>query len=230
MKKLLSPVSRINCIARWLEYHFWDEWFRTQGLHWPEGYNDRIHQDRVIDSRHEKYIDFVNGDVVKVLDVGSGPITLLSRKHPRKKLLIQCCDPLEDVYRKLRQKYHVDDGIDYAKCKGEELSQRYRKNEFDLVTATNCVDHAGDPAAVIRSMVAVCRDGGIVALHHGKSAGYNEDYFGLHKWNFNVKDGHLIISDRRGKIFDVSEEFKGEVLWKIDECDGWIFAYGIVKH
>jgi len=59
-----------------------------------------------------------------------------------------------DVYRKLSKSTMWTMCIDYAKCKGERVSQRYRKNEFDLVTATNCVDHAGDPAAVIRSMVA----------------------------------------------------------------------------
>jgi SAM-dependent methyltransferase len=75
----------------------------------------------------------------------------------------------------------------------EQLIPQFGLDAFDLVFATNCVDHMQRPVAAIGQMLSVVRKGGSVVLRHEVNEGQHQDYAGLHQWNLNAEGGHFVI-------------------------------------
>lgn len=202
MEKNLGEEIRGNWNAELVgsELKFWDTWFKSKGLHWPDDYRFRLDMQTELQDWIVPYLPNEEVSQLSILDVGSGPLTLLGKNLNGKPLNIQCCDALGKFYRFLLTEYGIE--IPAAllpfECEMESLGQHYRLNQFDLVHAQNCVDHSYDPLMAIHEMISVCKPGGKVLLRHEQNEAEREGYQGLHQWNFNLVNEEFVIGSKFG--------------------------------
>jgi 2-polyprenyl-3-methyl-5-hydroxy-6-metoxy-1,4-benzoquinol methylase len=217
----LSISSRSTGLEQ--ELKFWDEWFKTKGLAWPEGYLKRFDPDLELSEYHRSFIDHLPQEDITILDVGSGPLTLLGKKHPSKRLTIVATDVLAEKYNVLLRKHQIDPIVRTVFADAEKLTDIYKENTFDFVNAQNAIDHAEKPLHAIRQMLCVVKENCFVGLRHVENEAENANYFGLHKWNFTIQDGRLLLKSRF-ELVDVAREIAsiGEVTCYFE--DKWVIA------
>ncbi|HEX6702245.1 MAG TPA: methyltransferase domain-containing protein [Gaiellaceae bacterium] len=186
------------------ELDFWRRWFETRGLHWPDDYRKRLDPEAVLEEPliADRLPEL--GDVVSILDVGAGPLTVLGKRYPGTSLRITPVDPLARDYDRLLAEFGVAPPVRTELCPGEELLTRFTAESFDIAYARNSLDHSYDPVAILRNMVTLVRPGGFVLLRHVRSEGEHQSYSGFHQWNFDAEDGHLVLWNRVRK-HDVTE-------------------------
>ncbi len=206
VKKLLSPyfyltVNREKGLVK--EVAFWDRYIRTKGVDWLEEsapYEYRLDPESMIKGYPLEAVDSLECEVVEILDVGSGPLTTIGKKHPTKDLRITAVDPLADEYKSLFSKYDISPVVQPLKCEGERLTEFFQEKKFDYVHARNSIDHSRDAIKCIYEMVNVTASGGLVTLVHETDEGKRESWRGLHLWCFNVTpSGDLRIYGRTQK-------------------------------
>ncbi len=199
------------------EVEFWDNWLETSGGDWKDDFHRRICPDSLVSRWHSSIIDGLHSGTVDILDVGAGPITSFGFRHLSKKLQIWAVDPLADDYMEMLARYGIDPVVETRKCSGEELERVFDHSRFDMVNARNCLDHSVDPIQCIRSMRNVCKVGGYITLIHAENEAIQNNYLGLHKWNFCLKGNRLWI---QGDLYEscVDDEFAGMIEW-VHECD-----------
>ena len=186
------------------ELKFWDDWFRTKGLDWPEDYAFRIDPETEIQEYLRPFLHGAGSNehgaeevgMKLILDVGSGPLTVLGKRLDGVKLNIICADPLGYKYANLIQKYFDHVPVDFVlhTLEMEKLASYFTTYRFDLVHAQNCVDHSYDPVRSVCEMIRVCKPGGTVFMKHEQNEADNEGHSGLHQWNFDCVDGKFVIS------------------------------------
>lgn len=183
------------------ELEFWNSWFKTKGLHWPEDYRFRLDRNTELQEWIKHFVIETKG--TKILDVGSGPLTVLGKNFNREPLNITCCDALGDSYQLLLTEYAIDVQRELwpVACDMEAISEQFEANSFDLVHAQNCVDHSYDPMMAIHEMITVCKTKGIVLLRHEENEAEREGYSGLHQWNFVLENGEFGIKSKYGIQF-----------------------------
>jgi hypothetical protein len=87
------------------------------------------------------------------------------------------------------------------------LADRFTHNSFDLVWAQNSVDHSYDPIGVIEQALCVVRLGCWVVLVHGTNEAVNENWSGLHQWNFCGENDDFVIWNRTSRV-NVSQRLR----------------------
>lgn len=201
---------------------FWRQWFKEKGITWGEDYDFRMDRNAPLQSHlHDCLPDRT---VVSILDVGSGPLTVLGKKHPGKEILIMCVDPAADEYHKILHENNIIPQIPVVYGVAEQLTEFLEPNKFDIVYCQNALDHSYDPIVALHKMLTVCKPGGFIVLYHENNEAENERYLNLHQWNFCEKNNSFIIWNKQSN-YNVTEIMKyiGEV--KIET----IGAYNIVK-
>jgi len=187
------------------ELGFWDAYFRTKGLQWADSYGIRLDPDFPLQPRPAALLP--PQSEVHILDVGAGPLTYLGKKTEGKQINITAVDPLALEYDNILSKYQVIPIIRTQKLAAEELTKRFPPNSFDLVFARNCIDHSYDPQRAILQMIKVVKSGGYVLLEHTPNEADNENYDGLHQWNFSMSaNGHFLIGSRSKQV-DITGKF-----------------------
>ncbi len=126
-------------------------------------------------------------DQTEILDVGSGAISWLGRESGGVDIKIVQADPLTEWYKTI-----VDNQPNEChNVGGEHLSRYFRDRRFDLVHATNSVDHSKDPEAVLKGISSVTK--GPVYLEHIQNCAIVNHWKGLHQWNFDQRDDRIWI-------------------------------------
>jgi SAM-dependent methyltransferase len=205
------------------ELGFWDEWFKTKGLSWPEGYQARFDPELELSAYHRSYIDQLPQQEIHILDVGAGPLTILGRKHPNKRLTIVATDVLAAQYDRLLEKYNITPLIRTQYADAERLVEQFGHDRFDFVHAQNCIDHARDPIEAIKQMLYVVKPGCLVGLKHLENEGEYANYQGLHQWNFTIQHGRLILKSKF-KRTNVAEAIAGLGQVECSKQDRWVIA------
>jgi hypothetical protein len=146
-----------------------------------------------------------------ILDVGAGPATNIGTFAPGKAVEVVAVDPLAHVYDHIIANAATATGragppIRSQFAFAEDLSSRFAANTFDVVTCTNALDHAIEPAWGILEMLMVTREGGKIYLGHTQNEAVRENYCGFHQWNFDVEDSRFIIWNASRRI-DATELF-----------------------
>jgi SAM-dependent methyltransferase len=141
------------------ELNYWDNWFRNQGGKWANDYKNRLNPDTPLRDYIISNISSVAGRV-KILDVGSGPITNIGFSAVGKDIEITAVDPLADMYNELISKYNVMPPVKTQRGSGETLLETFEKESFDLVHTSNALDHSYDPLLAIKNMYELCKKGG----------------------------------------------------------------------
>ena len=136
-----------------------------------------------------------SGSVVKILDVGSGPLCVLGKRWPGREVQIIAVDPLANEYNALFAKLSMRPLVPPTAGCGEKLLEQFAPDTFDLAYARNSLDHSFDPLLAIQNMVTVIKPGHFVYLWHAANEGVRQQYTGLHQWNFNIRHGEFIVGN-----------------------------------
>ena len=205
------------------EINFWERYFETGGLEWKDRFKERMDASLPLQEDLKKLIEHVESDMINILDVGSGPQTFLGKKLEGKSLVIDAIDPLADTYNLIMEKYNIIPLVKPKPINSEEILKYYEPRSFDLVVARNSLDHAYDPLESISSMIQVVKSGCYVYIITRPNEAINQNYSGLHQWNFFTRDGSLFISSKT-KTCNVSEKFMNTVTvsWEEDHENGWL--------
>ncbi len=186
------------------EIRFWDNWFRTNGLEWPEEYLLRLDKNRPLQSEILKLIP--EKESVDILDVGAGPLTYIGKIFEKAILNITAVDALADEYDKLLLKYNLNPNVRTTKLNAEELTTKFDENSFDFVFARNSIDHCYSPEKAVQEMIRVVKIGHYVLMVHRPNEAKKENWRGLHQWNFDSSSDDFIISTKSYRI-NISEKY-----------------------
>ena len=196
-------------IERWkngveCEVDFWTRWFQSKGLQWPGDYQTRI----IAKPLAPWLVDLLpksSTDPVHILDVGAGPITVTGSFAPERTIHLVAVDPLAGRYAQIIERFGVEPPHRTEFSFAEDLSTRFDRGRFDLVSCTNALDHAIEPVWGILEMLIVTKPKGKIALYHRRNEAEFEDYSGFHQWNFDHSGQDFVIwnKDRRINVSDV---------------------------
>lgn len=182
-----------------VEVRFWRNFLRTGGADWPDDYKARIDPlAPLAEPLLTERLDAVPRATIEILDVGAGPLTSLGKVHPGGQLAITAVDPLSRAYDGLLTEAGIEPCVRTQECAGEDLVARFGPESFDVAYARNSLDHTVDPVQIVANMLEVVRPGGFVALRHYQDEGASTGWVQLHQWNFNVRDGELVVWGRDG--------------------------------
>jgi ubiquinone/menaquinone biosynthesis C-methylase UbiE len=137
-----------------------------------------------------------DNEVMRLLDVGSGPFSTLGRAKPGNGVEIVRADALGDAYNRILEECGLAQFPSVLAIKGEELSLAFGHDAFHFVNCANALDHFEDPARSFLEMVRVCKPGGIVRIISIENEGEREAYAGLHQWNLQTADNGLWLWNR----------------------------------
>jgi SAM-dependent methyltransferase len=183
------------------ELAFWERWFATRGSDWPEEFKRRLRDDTEISG-----LVAPSHDATRVLEVGSGPLTLLGKNCKGKRVDITATDPLANFYLDMATRHGIVPLIPVQQAFAEDLSQYFQPESFDVVYCANALDHSFDPVRGIEEMLIVLRPGGRIVLEHAANEAEHENYTGFHQWNFDERAGSFVMWNVNNHI-DVSAVF-----------------------
>jgi len=195
------------------EVAHWDSWLRSRGRSdpaqfalYPSEFARRISPDQPLQEHLKKLLPREsNGRPYRILDIGAGPLTTVGKVCDGQKLDLVCIDPLAPVYDTLLKSLSVTPPVRTQYGEAEGVALMFAENSFDLVHATNSLDHAHDPAAAIKAAVRIVRPGGYVYLEHHVNEGERERYGGLHQWNFGCLGDSFTITSKSGQVTNMTE-------------------------
>lgn len=198
------------------EVEFWKVWIRTHGAFRRNEYDQRLDCNAVLDRQAASLLPAdIPTEEIKILDVGSGPLSGLGVMHEGKRLAVLAADPLAKAYQSMYRKYDVVPPVPVQLAFAEDLAVFFRKNEFDLVVCQNALDHMFDPWRALRQMIEVSKPGGWVLLRHSRNEAVNEGYSGLHQWNLDTNsDGEFILWNKQQSL-NVNRLLAGQVEVKL---------------
>lgn len=182
------------------EVQHWENW-----LEWPKYSKDREFRLDVRSELQEELCIVLaerkSEAIIKILDVGAGPLTRIGKCWGNRRIEIVPVDPLADVYDYLLRDKGIVPPVRTIKAEAESMvsSGTISKAEFDLAYAHNALDHSHDPFEAIRQMIMAVRSGGIVFLDHRLNEASRVGWSGLHQWNFSIVGGEVTISDWKRK-------------------------------
>jgi SAM-dependent methyltransferase len=205
------------------ELLFWEGFMRTRGYEWPHGYERRM--DPLAPLSEEliaRRLPLIDEDRVRILDVGSGPTSVLGQVHDAKELEIVAVDPLAKGYRAIFRRLGLTPPHPVQPCSGEDLPKHFSPASFHFAFARNALDHSLDPVEIIGNMIDVVRPGGFVVLRHHRNEGERQGYADLHRWNFDLQEDDVVVwrPDQRTSL---SEAFADRVVLDEANLDGpWL--------
>jgi SAM-dependent methyltransferase len=203
-----DPVRGRGAALR-AEGAYWEHWLATKGGRWPEEYAFRFDADaEVSDPALREVLRELPGEEVSILDVGAGPASMVGCRYPGKRLTVVAVDPLAATYARLLAAAGVEPPVRTSSLEGERLVEGLGRDRFDIAYARNALDHAVDPVLIVEQMLDVVRPGGSVVLRHVRNEGERQGYGQLHQWNFDERDGELVVW-RGGSETRVGEALAG---------------------
>jgi SAM-dependent methyltransferase len=192
------------------EIQFWEWALKDDGRNWhPDEWRNCTNPNLDLQEELRQLIPAPPGARVRILDVGSGPLTRVGKQWPGRDLEIVPTDPLADKYNELFVKISLRPLVPPVVAHGEKLLDRFQPNYFDLAYASNSLDHSYDPVAAIGQMLAVTKPGHYVYLWHAVNEGVRERYSGLHQWNFDIRNGEFVVDDGR-RTQSITATFKDQ--------------------
>lgn len=175
------------------EIEFWRRWFRDHGEPWPDDYRRRTNPRFRLQRHIRRRVRTLPGRRVRIVDVGSGPLTVLGKRWPGRRLEIVAVDPLADRYAELYEEFGIEPVVRPIRGDAERVAELLEPDSFDLAYAQNCLDHGYDPLRSIKQLLTLVRPGRRVFLEHAIDEGEHMEYAGPHQWNFRAEHGRFVI-------------------------------------
>jgi len=221
--------KRIRRMERWKqaqssEKAFWEESFGkgeeafcNMCMKLYQYYNNILSRNNII----------TNGK--KLLDVGSGPFSLLSVFPGELKIAL---DPLMDYFKtKVPEQFYIDNNITPINASGERL--QYDDKYIDLICCINTLDHADKPKELLKEVNRCLKDDGyfLLSLNHYawpivcykkciESIGFGDLN---HPHTYHINTVKSLLADNGFKIIDFQERNTPEIVEKIRAAGGDIF-------
>jgi hypothetical protein len=136
-----------------------------------------------------------------VLDVGGGPVSLLSAGCRRGDYTLTATHLLTESYHQMLTAYGFHsalEGVKYIACPAEQLSAHLPKNSYDFTWINNALDYTNSPAASFCQLVEVTKPGGHIVVTRHSLEGSNENWHGLHQHEIRLYCGRIMRSGRSG--------------------------------
>ena len=190
------------------EVSFWNEYLATGGKSCDavDEFKFRIAPDSQLQPWLCEWLDCPEGSVVRVLDVGAGPLTWIGKKWAARDVQIEAIDPLAEAYDQIMNQHGIRPPVRTKKDDGEEVVRRFGRDGFDLAFARNCLDHAYDAIQAVTNMIEATKPGGVVFLWHNEDEAERLSYQGLHQWNFHLQQGELVVWKGK-RVMNVNQTF-----------------------
>lgn len=184
------------------EVEWWQQHIAADGEEAHEHLVEAANPNRPVVDYIAQYMKDANDTI---LDVGAGPMTQVGHVLDGKPVHVTAIDPLAHSYDKLP--YRRPRPVATRFSFGENLSESFPRNTFDIAHARNSLDHSVDPLKCIYEMINVTKPGGHVILHHCMAEGARTSYVGLHQWDLLAKDGCFYIANRdRDIVVNVTKQ------------------------
>lgn len=142
-------------------------------------------------------------DSLKVLEIGSGPISKL--RDGIGDFELYCLDPLASEYVRLHKIVKMKTNFKFIHGTCEELCQTLRKELFHMVYACNSLDHTEDPALCLEGMYSVLKPYGLLYVESHESEGSHLAWYGLHKYDLTPRNSDLYLGTKDGKVQNLTE-------------------------
>lgn len=136
----------------------------------------------------------------RVLDVGSGPLSMLVHGALTQMFELTAADPLAARYSQLLKENDFDPGYPLVECFGEQLSEKFEEESFDLVWIHNALDHSQDPQVVLRECAKVLRPNGYLIFMGWSREGSAEHWYGLHRHDLYMLPDVRLMCDTRASL------------------------------
>ena len=216
-----SPAGVSGAVERWEvgldeETEFWLRWLSSRGAPWTEDFAQRTDPATPLQPHIAAYLQGPPRDGVRVLDVGSGPLTVLGKHWEGHRLDITAVDPLAERYAELYERTGIHPTVIPVAGQAEHVSEQFEHGSFDLVYAQNCIDHGYDPMRSIEEMLTLVKPGSMLLLEHAIDEGEFMEYAGPHQWNFRGEDGRFVLW-RPGYRVDAHAELAPRAEISLDE-------------
>lgn len=207
------------------EVNFWNNYIKTMGEAFQNDYPNRLNAEYPLQPHILEHIQHLSENEINILDVGAGPLTVLGKRWPPKKIRITAVDPLADDYDAILEKAGITPPVRSTWCHGELLLERFKPNSFDLAYAQNSLDHSYNPLLVIKNMLTLVKLNCYVLLEHAQNEAENENYIGLHQWNFDIENDNFIIWNKQFK-HNVTKLLApyGEVTFRLNKNIRWLIV------
>lgn len=154
-------------------------------------------------------INLVNhstAQTIRVLDVGAGPVSKVGKHINGKPIDLVPIDPMANKYKSILDSLGLKPPVWTMPGFGEKLSKKFPPNSFDIAHARNSIDHCLNPLQVIIETLSVLKPGCCFYLNHYLNEGQIAKYYGLHQWNFSIKNECFIITSKYRDEIDVNQE------------------------
>lgn len=163
---------------------------------------DATRKTDIFPSQIEPLLNAGSGEKPKVLDVGSGPVSMLAWGGLTGLFDLTAVDPLAEPYKRILQNYGHKIPHALENVPGEKLVEKFGEAAFDLTWMCNALDHSQDPLLVFRNLVRVTKPGGYIVVSLYACEGTTENFDGLHQHDiFSESGGRLVM-----RSWDASEK------------------------
>jgi SAM-dependent methyltransferase len=204
--KLLLAVRRVTGGPDYLsELIFWENalagrpgWISDRHK-WARAFPDCL-RSRLAEHRAARKVR------AQVLEVGSGPVSILASGVEEESMTVTAVDPLARLYRTLLREYGIEYPIVPIEGAGESLGEQFKYERFDIVYSSNALDHTKSPRKCLAEMSKVLREGGLIALEGFEREASNAGWSGLHQHDLLPEEGHLVRYDRHGRRENLTED------------------------
>ncbi|MFW9898237.1 MAG: class I SAM-dependent methyltransferase [Candidatus Thorarchaeota archaeon] len=152
-------------------------------------------------------------NILRTLEIGSGPNSNLSYWVDKKLINVIAIDPLADIYKKMMKKLNYTYPIVPIKLKGEELLKVFKKESFHIIFAQNSLDHAENPLKCFKNGYKLLKKGGFFFVCSNIKEGSRKSWTGMHKFDIYVENNELFLENQKGEVFkfidnnDISMDF-----------------------
>ncbi len=131
------------------------------------------------------------GTGAKILDVGSGVVSVLRGLVPEKNVCK--VDPLGELYECIFN-YAEHNITPPLPIPAEEL---HYTEQFDCVHMRNALDHAQDPVKALDNLWNAVKPGGWLIVHGFENEGTYEKWSGFHQYNITVKGNAIMVENKK---------------------------------
>jgi SAM-dependent methyltransferase len=141
---------------------------------------------------------------LRVLELGSGPVSLLGAGVENGWFELVAVDPLATEYAAMMQRHGLAYPVRPVAGQGEALLDVVAQDSFDIAYSGNAIDHAASPFDCVRNLARAVRPGGRIVLEGFCHEGTNAGWEGLHQHDLAAEDGHLVHYDRGGRRSEIT--------------------------
>lgn len=201
------------------EVGFWQHWVQSKGDQWPDDFNARANPETPLLAELQHFLDELGTDraaPTEILDIGSGPLSILGYKSPGREIRLTLVDPLASSYNQILDQGGIAGVPRPQTGYFESALGQFGENRFDVVWCRNALDHSIDPLLGLHNLISMCKIGGGLMLSFHPNEADGGDYEGLHQWNLD-KRGDRIILAQKGQEVDLTPLLRAQKLLSITQ-------------